>query len=88
MSLAYTLPQVWAWFGRCCGRGLDDCILDIAPAHHVLLGEPLEIDVRCQRRLFRMNLQLPDLRALLHSRHLEKHMGSDAALKSRIEVCR
>src|SRR5262245_33580443 len=86
MPLAYTLAQVRAWFGCSSGRGLDDRILDIATAHDVPLGEPPEIDVRRQRRLFRMNLQLPDSLTLFNSRHLKQHMRSDAALKCRVKV--
>ena len=33
-----------------------------------------------------MNLQLPDKGALLHSRHIKQHMGSDAPLERRIKV--
>ena len=88
MPLRNPLFEIRPGFGGCGGSGLDNGVLDIATADGVALRQLLEIDVRSQRRLSRMNLQLPDPYALLRSGHIKQYMGSDATLECRVEVRR
>src|SRR5947208_11602243 len=57
-------------------------VLDVAAGDGVALRQRVEIDVVRQGRLLRVELDAPDLLALLGAGHLEHDVGADAALRS------
>src|SRR4051812_31771144 len=86
MALSDAFAQIWARLGGGSGGGFDHGVLDVAPAHGKLLGEPMKINVARERRFSRMDLQLPYPHALFYSRHLEQHMAADPTFECRIEI--
>jgi len=67
--------------GSAAAAALITAFLNIATAPDVSLRQSPKIYVCSEQYLLRVDLQLPDLRALFHSRHLKKNIRSDATLE-------
>ena len=88
VALMKRLRRIGARLG--CGRQrrLEHGVPDIAAAHGIFFSKRPKVHVIGQRRQCRVHLHPPDLLAFVHGRHLEQHVGADAPLERRVEVCR
>src|SRR5262245_38613833 len=67
-------------------RRLEHGVSDVATARLECFAERTEIDVFAERRQDRVDLDAPDLLALLDPGHLEQDVRADPPLERRIEV--